>query len=198
MIPFPALSVFDYVGFIGSALLIVAFTLAAVMDRFASGRGFLVLNAFGSLLLLFSDGYRESYASFGIGVFWIAISLKALANKNVLDGQSLKTFSVGFTLYVLALLCHTLFFSGLSGAELAIKVVSVLVVETMMVSYIFLIGERIGLSTYLWVTVVTKILFVPCLVLDANSASVLLHSYGVFIAFFGLVRISVLQQLQRT
>jgi hypothetical protein len=195
MIPFPTLSVFDYVGFAGSGLLVVAFTLAALIDRFASGRSFLLLNAFGSLLLLFSDAYRGSYASFGIGVFWIAISAKALANKNVLGSESLRTFATAFTLYVLALLVHTVFMSGAAGADLTIKVVSVLVVEVMMVSYIFLIGERIGLAAYLWTAVATKVLFVPCLILDSNAASVLLHAYGVLIALFGIGRIFLRRRL---
>lgn len=186
---FSSLSIFDYIGFAGTGVLILAFTLVALIEGFAAGRNFLLLNILGSALLLFSDAYRESYASFGFGVFWIVVSVKALANQNVLDSKSLKFFSIAFTVYVTALLYHTIFLSGHEGSDLVIKVVSVLVVEAMMLSYNFLISKRIGLAAYLVMTLATKILFLPCLLLDSNSAAIVLHAYGVLVAAGGLVRL---------
>jgi hypothetical protein len=57
----------DYVGFIGTAILLLAFTRAALRDTYLGSKSFLVLNLVGSCLLLVPDYVLQSYQAFRLG-----------------------------------------------------------------------------------------------------------------------------------
>ena len=70
---------FDLGGFVGVLLIVVAYLLLQLDKLPSSSLSFSLLNAAGSLLIMFSLFYKFNVSAFLIEVFWFLISLIGLS-----------------------------------------------------------------------------------------------------------------------
>jgi len=68
----------DIIGVIGVAIVVVTYMLLQMEKMNPKGFWYSFLNAFGSLMILYSLMYNWNLASFVIEFFWILISLYGL------------------------------------------------------------------------------------------------------------------------
>ena len=68
----------DTIGMFGVAIVVVTYFLLQIEKIDSKGFWYSFLNAFGSILILYSLTYNWNLASFFIEFFWIAISLFGL------------------------------------------------------------------------------------------------------------------------
>lgn len=68
----------DTIGIFGVAIVVVTYFLLQIDRVDAKGFWYSFLNAFGSMLILYSLTYNWNLASFFIEFFWIAISIYGL------------------------------------------------------------------------------------------------------------------------
>ena len=69
---------FDFAGFIGVLLIVIAYLLLQLNKLPSSSLSFSCLNAAGSLLIMFSLAFKFNVSAFLIEVFWFLISLLGL------------------------------------------------------------------------------------------------------------------------
>ena len=69
---------FDLAGFIGVLLIVIAYLLLQLDKLPSSSLSFSLLNATGSLLIMFSLVFKFNVSAFLIEVFWFLISLLGL------------------------------------------------------------------------------------------------------------------------
>jgi len=69
---------FDLAGFIGVLLIVIAYLLLQLDKLPSSSLSFSLLNAAGSLLIMFSLVFKFNVSAFLIEVFWFLISLLGL------------------------------------------------------------------------------------------------------------------------
>ena len=69
---------FDLAGFIGVVLIVIAYLLLQLDRLPSSSLSFSLLNAAGSLLIMFSLAFKFNVSAFLIEVFWFLISLLGL------------------------------------------------------------------------------------------------------------------------
>lgn len=175
----------DIIGVLGSLLLIVAFTRCVLSEKFRDGAQFLWLNMSGSILLLPSAYVHQSSAAFAICAFWIIASIAALANKNRLSALMLYPMSIVLSV-----------FAGLSIANLwsaeqehfFAKIASLVAVEAFVVSYALFIGKMIPGKVYFGATFAGNALFIPCLYIENNIASLVLQSFCLLLSLYGLIQ----------
>lgn len=175
----------DIIGILGSLLLIVAFTRCVLSEKFRDGAQFLWLNMSGSILLLPSAYVHQSSAAFAICAFWIIASIAAVANKNRLSALVLYPMSLAFTLFA------TLSIANLWLAEqehFVAKIVSLVAVEAFVVSYALFIGKKIPVKVYFGATFAGNALFIPCLYIENNIASLVLQSFCLLLSLYGLIQ----------
>lgn len=72
-------NLFDVAGFVGVLLIVIAYLLLQLDKLPSSSLSFSVLNAAGSLLIMFSLVFKFNASAFLIEVFWFLISLLGLA-----------------------------------------------------------------------------------------------------------------------
>ena len=70
---------FDFAGFVGVLLIVIAYLLLQLDKLPSSSLSFSLLNAAGSLLIMFSLVFKFNVSAFLIEVFWFLISLMGLA-----------------------------------------------------------------------------------------------------------------------
>jgi hypothetical protein len=70
---------FDLAGFVGVLLIVVAYLLLQLDKLPSSSLSFSLLNAAGSLLIMFSLFFKFNASAFLIEVFWFLISLIGLS-----------------------------------------------------------------------------------------------------------------------
>jgi hypothetical protein len=70
---------FDLAGFIGVLLIVIGYLLLQLDKLPSSSLSFSLLNAVGSLLIMFSLVFKFNFSAFLIEVFWFLISLIGLA-----------------------------------------------------------------------------------------------------------------------
>ena len=70
---------FDFAGFIGVLLIVIAYLLLQLDKLSSSSLSFSLLNAAGSLLIMCSLVFKFNVSAFLIEVFWFLISLLGLA-----------------------------------------------------------------------------------------------------------------------
>jgi hypothetical protein len=73
------LDLFDLAGFIGVLLIVIAYLLLQLDKLPSSSLSFSLLNAAGSLLIMFSLIFKFNVSAFLIEVFWFLISLIGLS-----------------------------------------------------------------------------------------------------------------------
>jgi hypothetical protein len=71
-------NLFDVIGFIGVLLIVIAYLLLQLEKLRSSSLSFSLLNAVGSLLIMFSLVFKFNVSAFLIEVFWFLISLLGL------------------------------------------------------------------------------------------------------------------------
>jgi hypothetical protein len=175
----------DIIGVLGSLLLIMAFTRCVLSEKFRDGGQFLWLNMVGSILLLPSAHVHQSSAAFSICAFWIIASIAALVNKNRLSAIVLYPMSVTFTIFATLSIANL----WLSEQEhFVAKIVSLVAVETFVVSYALFIGRMIPGKWYFAATFVGNALFIPCLYIENNVASLVLQSFCLLLSLYGLIQ----------
>jgi len=69
---------FDFAGFIGVLLIVIAYLLLQLDKLLSSSLSFSLLNAAGSLLIMLSLIFKFNVSAFLIEVFWFLISLIGL------------------------------------------------------------------------------------------------------------------------
>jgi len=74
-----SLDLFDLGGFIGVLLIVIAYLLLQLDKLPSASLSFSLLNAVGSLLIMFSLVFKFNVSAFLIEVFWFLISLLGLA-----------------------------------------------------------------------------------------------------------------------
>src|SRR6516225_9364394 len=72
------LNLFDLAGFIGVLLIVIAYLLLQLDKLPSSSPSYSLLNAAGSLLIMFSLVFKFNVSAFLIEVFWFLISLMGL------------------------------------------------------------------------------------------------------------------------
>jgi len=70
---------FDLAGFVGVLLIVIAYLLLQLDKLPSSSLSFSLLNAAGSLLIMFSLVFKFNVSAFLIEVFWFLISLLGLS-----------------------------------------------------------------------------------------------------------------------
>lgn len=70
---------FDFAGFIGVLLIVIGYLFLQLDKLSSSSLSFSLLNAVGSLLIMFSLVYKFNVSAFLIEVFWFLISLLGLS-----------------------------------------------------------------------------------------------------------------------
>ena len=70
---------FDYAGFIGVLLIVIAYLLLQIDKLPSSALSFSFLNAAGSLLIMLSLIFKFNVSAFMMEVFWFLISLIGLS-----------------------------------------------------------------------------------------------------------------------
>jgi hypothetical protein len=70
---------FDLAGFVGVLLIVIAYLLLQLDKLPSSSLSFSLLNAVGSLLIMFSLVFKFNVSAFLIEVFWFLISLLGLS-----------------------------------------------------------------------------------------------------------------------
>jgi hypothetical protein len=73
------LDLLDFAGFVGVLLIVIAYLLLQLDKLPSSSLSFSLLNAAGSLLIMFSLVFKFNVSAFLIEVFWFLISLMGLA-----------------------------------------------------------------------------------------------------------------------
>lgn len=69
----------ETIGWIGAGLLLLAFVMTAVLDRWEStGRKSLIVNTCGSAGIVICSGFQHSWQSMSVNVAWLLFSLCAL------------------------------------------------------------------------------------------------------------------------
>ena len=72
------LDLLDFAGFVGVLLIVIAYLLLQLDKLPSSSLSFSLLNAAGSLLIMFSLVFKFNVSAFLIEVFWFLISLLGL------------------------------------------------------------------------------------------------------------------------
>jgi|APCry1669189000_1035189.scaffolds.fasta_scaffold505013_1 hypothetical protein len=71
----------EFLGWIGTFLLVYAFYKNSVKKSKISRKNYLILNSLGSVLLCFDLANKGSYPGLVLNLVWLAISLKSLLGK---------------------------------------------------------------------------------------------------------------------
>lgn len=72
-------SLYDLAGNIGVLMMVIAYLLLQLEKMTSSAVGYLLLNAAGAVLVIFSLIYHFNLSAFLMEVFWLLISLFGLA-----------------------------------------------------------------------------------------------------------------------
>ena len=65
----------DYVGFVGTAMIIGAYLLLQLKRLSSDGLSFSLLNGVGALLIIYSLIFKFNFPAFIVEVFWVGISI---------------------------------------------------------------------------------------------------------------------------
>lgn len=173
-------------GLFGSLLLITAYTKCVLREAFSKSMAFLLLNIAGSVFLLPSAFVHESKAATAICTFWIVASCAAMINKNVLSTKILHPLAILFTAFI----AYSLFKIGRPDSiPILFKIVSLISVEIFVISYALFIGNKASAKVYFLSTLIGNALFIPCLYLENNIASITLQSFCLIMSVVGLIKI---------
>lgn len=182
------LSIYDYIGFVGVAVLIYSFTRLNLNPSFGSTASFYVYNGAGSFLLLFSDVYRGSWFSVGIGVFWVLISVLTILNKLKLPNKALvATCALAITYFGAGILYE--FIHAQNGLDSTLNALGMVATAICVVVYGGFAANRIGLAKYLVIGIFAKLLMMVALMNNFNMASFSLQAYSVVMAIIGLSKL---------
>lgn len=77
----PTEVVFEIVGWVGAAALLLAYGLASLGRLHATGRAFQQLNLAGSAALAANSGYHGAWPSAALNLVWLAIAVATLLRK---------------------------------------------------------------------------------------------------------------------
>jgi hypothetical protein len=182
------LTIYDYIGFVGVAILIYSFTRLNLIHSFGSTAWFYACNGAGSFLLLFSDVYRGSWFSVGIGIFWVLISVLTILNKLKLPNTALVALCALAIAYFGAGIGYELLHVK-SGLDSGLNALGMVATAICVVIYGNFAANRIGLSKYLMIGVFAKLLMMIALMNNFNMASFSLQAYSVVMAFIGLSKL---------
>lgn len=178
-------TIYDYIGFLGVFILIISVTKLNLVKNYSNYKEFYILNIIGSFLLLINDFDKESWFSFGVGVFWILISLVTILNKIVLPLRHL---------WILISVAVIYFFFGVvysfnSNQEIEKALYSSLgMVSTCIgvVIYGLFSAKKISTLRYLVIGICVKFAVMLALLNDFNYASLSLQLYNLFITLIGI------------
>jgi hypothetical protein len=68
----------EVIGWLGSLQVVVAYGLNSYQKLKPDSYGFLLLNLFGGIFLIFYTYYKEAYANMFLNIVWVIIALPAL------------------------------------------------------------------------------------------------------------------------
>lgn len=152
-------------------------------DRFE----FYWCNALGSTLLIFSDVYRGSWFSVGIGLFWISISLITIFNKLILPHKALNLTIGAALIFFGSGLIHSIIFIEPLNDKL-FTCLGMISTAFCVVIYGLFASKRLNLMFYLLIGIVIKLVMMTALFNDFNFASFSLQGYSILIATIGIYR----------
>ena len=72
---------YEYIGLVGVSLIIIAFFAIQTSKMTSDSLSYLLLNLFGSSMIMFTVFYDWNLSTFTIEFFWIAISLYGIYKK---------------------------------------------------------------------------------------------------------------------
>jgi hypothetical protein len=182
------LTIFDYIGFVGVFILVFTLTKLNLITDYSEKYEFYYCNIFGSILLMISDFYRDSWYSLGIGAFWIAIStLTVLNNLKLPNKQLIITLSLAI-LFFFSGLMHSIFYIE-NINEKIFKSLGMLSTLFCVILYGCIASKNINIFQYLLTGVILKTIMLFALYNDFNMASFSLQLYSITIAIFGMLKI---------
>lgn len=176
----------DAIGIFGSIVLIIAFSKCTIESSFGQSSMFLILNIIGSCLLFPSAIFHESVAAQGICAFWIIASLIALFNSNKLPKNVLILMTTAFTTFVIYSLYNI---SDVFSYTWLAKSASLFSVEIFVLSYALYISKQVNDFSYFLSTIIGNAIFIPCLFLENNIASLTLQSFCFIMGIVGIARV---------
>lgn len=180
------LTIYDYIGFIGVIILMYTLTCLNLKDNYKDKPKFYIQNILGSIFLMVSDIYRESWFSVGIGFFWILTSFFTLKNQMRLPDKYLKNITnLALTYFAIGFLMN-FFKDDLENS--IFNCIGMISTGLCVILFAKFSAGNLSLLKYLIIGIFIKILMMMALYNNFNMASISVQAYSIFIALFGIYK----------
>lgn len=181
-------TIFDYIGFIGVFILVFTLTKLNLIKNYSEKHEFYYCNIFGSILLMCSDFYRDSWYSLGIGIFWTTISILTILNNLKLPNKHL-IITIGLAmLFFISGLINSIFYIEDMNEKIFTSI-GMLSTLFCVVLYGLIASKNINIFQYLVIGITLKTIMLFALYNDFNIASFSLQFYSITISIFGILKI---------